>query len=459
MNNDKIKILFIEDDENFRNDTKEYFKERIDSYGNEYELHVATKTDDALKMFEEKTPDAILCDLDMTKTGGGKLDGIKILNKIRGDNYLTPFIMFTCTDNTEVAEKCFEAGADDYMVKTNIKWEGVLFKLKLIIRLKKETKQYRDSAFFNAIATKNPNMLDLINTATKFASSNASILLTGESGTGKELFASCIHNISKRNGKFIKFNIAALPETVIESELFGHEKGAFTGAHAMRRGRFELAHGGTIFLDEIGDSSPNIQVKLLRILQEKEFERVGGNTTISTDVRVISATNKSLEELIDQGQFRQDLYYRLSVTTLHILALRDRRDDIPLLINHFIKKFNMDLTKTIIGADPTTLNKLCLYDWPGNIRELQNIIERAVILCEDNFIMEKHLPPTMSDKESSGKQSLNDIMAQTEKSLIENALKINNGLEKETAQFLGIKVPTLKSKKTKHKLRSMDYRS
>jgi len=272
--------------------------------------------------------------------------------------------------------------------------------------------------------------------------SDTTVLIRGESGTGKELVAHAIHFNSFRASKpFIKVNCGALPESVVESELFGHEKGAFTGAIATRKGRFELAHGGTIFLDEIGDLSPTTQIKLLRVLQEKEFERVGGTQTIKTDVRVITATNRDLEELIEEGIFRQDLYYRLNVFPIHIPPLRERKTDIPLLADHFVEKYSKANHKTIRRISTPAIDMLMTYHWPGNVRELENCIERAVLLSSDHVIHGHHLPPTLQTAEASGtthEGTLDGTLGNVERDLILDALKASRGNKAKAARALGI---------------------
>lgn len=272
--------------------------------------------------------------------------------------------------------------------------------------------------------------------------SDATVLIRGESGTGKELVAQAIHYNSERASKpLIKVNCAALPETVIESELFGHEKGSFTGAISTRKGRFELANGGTIFLDEIGDLSAMTQVKLLRVLQEKEFERVGGNETIRTNVRVIAATNRELEEAMERGAFREDLYYRLNVFPIHIPPLRERRDDILLLADHFIAHYGEANHKTIQRISTPAIDLLMNYHWPGNVRELENCVERAVLLSVDGVIHSHHLPPSLQSAESTNTQvhgSLQDALDKLERELLMDALKSTKGNMAKAARMLEI---------------------
>jgi Nif-specific regulatory protein len=293
----------------------------------------------------------------------------------------------------------------------------------------------------NIIGNAKP-MLALYKMIEKIAKTSATTLVLGESGVGKELVASAIHYKSRRAEKpFIKFNCAALPESIVESELFGHEKGAFTGAAATRRGRFELAHTGTIFLDEVGELSQPVQAKLLRILQEKEFERVGGSKTIKTDVRIIAATNRNLEELTRQGLFREDLYYRLNIFPITVPALRERKTDILLLADYFVEKYNALNHKGVRRISTTSIDMLMRYHWPGNVRELQNCIERAVILSEDNVIHGYHLPPTLQTAESSGTPytgSLQQKLDAIEKEMIIEALKRTKGNMSRAAIQLGL---------------------
>jgi Nif-specific regulatory protein len=280
---------------------------------------------------------------------------------------------------------------------------------------------------------------DLIAQVTR---SDTTVLIRGESGTGKELVAHAIHYNSLRESKpFIKVNCGALPESVVESELFGHEKGAFTGAIATRKGRFELAHGGTIFLDEVGDLSPTTQIKLLRVIQEREFERVGGTATIKTDVRVITATNRHLEQLIEEANFRQDLYYRLNVFPIHVPPLRDRKTDIPLLADFFVEKYSKVNHKNIRRISTPAIDMLMTYHWPGNVRELENCIERAVLLSSDHVIHGHHLPPTLQTAEASGtthQGTLDGTVERLERDLIMDALKAARGNKAKAARALGI---------------------
>jgi Nif-specific regulatory protein len=293
----------------------------------------------------------------------------------------------------------------------------------------------------NIIGNAKP-MISLFRMIDKIAKTSATALILGESGVGKELVANAIHFKSMRNGKpFIKFNCAALPESIVESELFGHERGAFTGANAQRRGRFELADGGTIFLDEVGEMSLPTQAKLLRIIQEKEFERVGGSKTIKTDVRIIAATNRNLEEQIRLGSFREDLFYRLNIFPITVPPLRERKTDILLLADYFVEKFNAANHKGVRRISTTSIDMLMRYHWPGNVRELQNCIERAVILSEDNVIHGYHLPPSLQTAESSGTPYTGDLQQKLdaiEQEMIIEALKRTKGNMTKAATQLGL---------------------
>jgi Nif-specific regulatory protein len=303
--------------------------------------------------------------------------------------------------------------------------------------LKRELQQKYD--FRNIVGT-SKEMRDVYEQIAQVAPSGATVLIRGESGTGKELVAHAIHYNSPRSSKpFVKVNCAALPESLIESELFGHEKGAFTGAVARKRGRFELAEGGTLFLDEIGDLSPAMQVKLLRALQEREFERVGGTETIKVNVRLITATNVDLEQAVSDGRFRSDLYYRLNVFSIYLPPLRERKTDILLLADHFLEKYGRQNGKRIKRISTPAIDMLMTYHWPGNVRELENVVERATLVCEGNVIHGYHLPPTLQTAEGSGtvtKMSLDQAINAFEKDLIQDALKTTRGNRARAARLL-----------------------
>ena len=313
------------------------------------------------------------------------------------------------------------------------------------------------------IMGKSKAMQDVFDLIAQVSTSDATVLIRGESGTGKELVAQAIHYNSLRSQKpFVKVNCAALPETVIESELFGHEKGAFTGASATRKGRFEIANGGSIFLDEIGDLSATTQVRLLRVLQEKEFERVGGNETIRSNVRIITATNRNLEELMESGTFRPDLYYRLNVFPIHIPPLRDRRSDILLLADFFVDKYARQNHKTIRRISTPAIDLLMGYHWPGNVRELENCIERAVLLSVDEVIHAHHLPPTLQSAESTNTRpqgKLDEALNGVERELIMDALKSTKGNVSKAARMLGVTERRMGLRVQKHGIDPVVFKS
>jgi Nif-specific regulatory protein len=326
--------------------------------------------------------------------------------------------------------------------------------------LKRELQQKYD--FRNIVGT-SKEMRDVYEQIAQVAPSGATVLIRGESGTGKELVAHAIHYNSPRSSKpFVKVNCAALPESLIESELFGHEKGAFTGAVARKRGRFELAEGGTLFLDEIGDLSPAMQVKLLRALQEREFERVGGTETIKVNVRLITATNVDLEQAVSDGRFRSDLYYRLNVFSIYLPPLRERKTDILLLADHFLEKYGRQNGKRIKRISTPAIDMLMSYHWPGNVRELENVVERATLVCEGNVIHGYHLPPTLQTAEGSGtvtKMSLDQAVGAFEKDLIQDALKTTRGNRARAARLLDTTERILGYKVNKYEIDCRRFRS
>ncbi|MBB3104545.1 sigma-54 interaction domain-containing protein [Azomonas macrocytogenes] len=316
----------------------------------------------------------------------------------------------------------------------------------------------------NIIGNSKP-MQEVYGLIEKVIRSKTTVLILGESGVGKELVASAIHyNSCNADGPFVKFNCAALPESIIESELFGHERGSFTGAANLRRGRFEKADGGTIFLDEVGELSLSMQAKLLRILQERSFERVGGNVTIQVDLRVLAATNRNLKEMVDKGTFREDLYYRLNVFPVTIPSLRERGADIATLAEHFVARFSTEMGIHVERIAPSAMSMLMCYHWPGNVRELENIIERAVILSEGGAIEDAHLPPSLqvpmlSEIANSGGGILDARLGKAEQDMIVEALKIHKGNMTETANHLGLTRRILGLRMAKHNLNYKDYRS
>lgn len=333
-------------------------------------------------------------------------------------------------------------------------------------KLQEENQQLREALRIKELPTdmigNSSVMQNLLGMIQKILKSNITVLILGESGVGKELIANAIHyNSERRHKPFIKFNCAALPESIIESELFGHERGAFTGAVSARKGRFELAHEGTIFLDEIGEITPVVQTKLLRVLQEKEFERLGSVEPVKVDVRIIAATNKNLEELIAAKMFREDLYYRLNVFPIIVPPLRERKTDIPLLIDYFIERYARELNVEIKRISTPAIDMLMSYHWPGNVRELQNCIERAVLLTHDGVIRSYHLPPTLQDGKSSGtvySGSLEEAISKLEKEIIVDALKETQGNMAVAAQKLGLTERIMGLRLKKYDINYKDYR-
>jgi DNA-binding NtrC family response regulator len=384
----KTKILIVDDEV----DALELMEELFESKG--YSPVSATNGVDALTKIREEEPDIIISDIRMPK-----MDGMELLELISKQHPHIPVIMVTAHGTIETAVEAMKTGAKDYILKP-LRLDEILTKVETIAQLKnlqKENEYLRSklvSRFdFKNIIGKSDKINELFKLIMDVAPTNTTVLIQGENGTGKELIANAIHFNSPNTKKpFIKLNCGVLAETLLESELFGHVKGSFTGAIKNKVGRFEMANGGTLFLDEIGDITPKMQVKLLRVLQEGEFERVGGTETIKVDVRIIAATNKDLESEIKSGKFRQDLYYRLNVIPIKVPPLRERKEDIILLVNHFLDRFNKIHKKKIKKVEEEALRLLEEYDWPGNIRELENYMERAVVLNKTNVITINDFP-------------------------------------------------------------------
>jgi two-component system response regulator AtoC len=422
-------------------------------------VHTATNGMDALRMVPEVEPDIIISDLVMPE-----MDGMKLLELVREKYPHIIVIMMTAHGTIQTAVEAMKKGAKDYIMKP-LRLDELVAKIENFSQIKalqKENEILREKLerkfHFQNIIGKNKKMLEIFELIKDIAQTSSTVLIRGESGTGKELIANAIHFNSDRAKKpFIKVNCAVLNENLLESELFGHVKGAFTGAIRDKIGRFELANHGTIFLDEIGDISPNMQLKLLRVLQEGEFERVGGTETKKVDVRVIAATNKNLEEAMQKGEFRQDLYYRLNVIPIFVPPLRERKDDIPLLVDYFIDRFSTLFNKTIKGISEDALNALVQYHWPGNIRELENVIERAIVLIKSDVITVKDLPDyvqsktqTMAAIPDDTNGSLQDMVEAYEKQLILKALEKHNHNKLQTAKSLGLHRSTFMSKLKKY---------
>jgi two-component system NtrC family response regulator/two-component system response regulator HydG len=359
-----------------------------------HEVSRANDAREGLALLERTEADVVLTDLRMPG-----MDGLELLQRIKQIRPETMVILMTAYGTVKTAVKAMQMGAEDYLGKPldmeelEVVLQKALEKKSLLQETRLLRERVSDKYRFDNLVGESPEMLAAFKTIRQVAPSSASVLLVGESGSGKELFAQALHENSPRRSKpFVKVACAALPETLLESELFGHEKGSFTGATYTRAGRFELADGGTLFLDEIGDISPTVQVKLLRFLEEREFERVGGNRTFKVDVRIVCATHRDLSKKIAEGTFREDLYYRLNVIEIEIPPLRARRGDIPLLIQHFTRKYAQANRKDVKGVSDEALALLLQHGWPGNVRELENAIERAVVLCTDPVLTPAHFP-------------------------------------------------------------------
>lgn len=412
-----------------------------------------------IKIVQEKAVDLVLTDFKMPEK-----NGLEVLREVKQINPDISVIIITAYGDVETAVKVMKEGAFDYLTKP-IEFEELdiiikkALERKMLVSENKELRRQLAGKYrFDEIIYGSSEMEEVINTAGRAADSRASILIYGESGTGKELIAKAIHYASPRKNKpLISINCAALNENLLESELFGHEKGAFTGADKQRKGRFELADGGTIFLDEVGEIPPSIQVKLLRVLQEREFERVGGNETIRVDVRVISATNRDLESMIKKGTFREDLFYRLNVISIRIPPLRERKSDIPPLINYFITKYAKENNKEVESLSKEAMDALIKYNYPGNVRELENAIERAVIMARGKIITLDDLPIFMKISNDDSKQSyelkgetLDKIVENVERQLIAEALVRANNNQSRAAEILGISERNLRYKLKKY---------
>jgi two-component system NtrC family response regulator len=369
-----------------------------------YEVITSDNTIEALEITESHDLDLVITDMRMPGQ-----DGMEFLAQLRSRQPGPPVIMMTAYATVEKAVEAMKRGAFDYITKP-FKNEELILTIRKAIemhRLKQENRllslDLQERYQFGNIVGKSKIMRQVYEIIEKVAQTRASVLITGESGTGKELIARAIHfNSSRRDKPFISVNCSALSETLLESELFGHERGAFTGAVTQRKGRFELAHGGTLFLDEVGDMSPALQVKLLRVLQEMKFERVGGTTTLQVDARLVTASNRELEREVELGRFREDLYYRLKVVHIKVPPLRERRDDIPLLVHHFLEKAAKANAIPVKSVSHEALKYLYQYDWIGNVRELENVIERAVILCDGDDVRPQDLPEELFQQRLPG---------------------------------------------------------
>ncbi len=442
-----MKMLVIEDELSVRLGTSC----TLENAG--YRVTAADNGLDGIRLFEKEHFDIVITDLRLPGA-----NGIEVLKSIKNISPDTGVIIITAFADVKTAVEAMKEGAYDYISKTFdpnelliiidrfIKHRGLVLEN---IRLKEEV---RDKKQFQCIIGGSPAMQKIFETIEVVSKTDSSVMIYGESGTGKELVANAIHNLSPRKDKpFIKINCAAIPETLLESELFGHEKGAFTGAIHRRKGKFETAHGGTIFLDEIGDMPPGLQAKLLRILEDRTFERVGGNEQVRVDVRIIYATSKNLKEEAKAGKFREDLYYRINVLPITLPPLKERTEDIPLLVEHFMRSFGEKTGRTKLTVSPAAMERLAVYEYPGNVRELKHAIEMAVTLCKGETIEPLCLPAEIRGTEiEQGYQALicnklpvTEKVKAFERELIARALEETGGKKKETAKKLGFSRGTL----------------
>ncbi|MBI5180577.1 MAG: sigma-54-dependent Fis family transcriptional regulator [Nitrospirae bacterium] len=442
------KLLIVDDDESHRQMLKAVLSEEG------CKITEAADGKEAVALAEKNDYGLILMDIRMSEMSG--VDALKIIKAKKPD---IPILLITAYGTVKSAVEALKLGAIDYLTKPLDIQELKIAVRNAVRNVKVEEVSDKD---FPEIIGKSRKIKDILETVLRIAPTDATILIYGESGTGKELIANAIHKKSKRHDKpFIKVNCAALTETLLESELFGHEKGAFTGAISKKEGRFELSDNGTIFLDEIGDMSPATQAKVLRVLQEREFERVGGTKTLKVDVRVIAATNKELDKEIKTGRFRDDLFYRLNVVTIHMPSLKERREDIIPLSDHFLRHYKEKNNKAIKGLHPEALSLMQSYNWPGNIRELENAIERAVIMSRGEYIVPSDLPiaiqsyPPLSPLTKGGQRGVEAgaTIKDVEKDLILKTLRETNGNRTKAAQLLGITRRTLLNKIKEYKIK------
>lgn len=450
----KFTILIIDDEDNIRNGLATNFELE------DYEVKTASNGKEGLDLIAKGDIDLVITDLRMDG-----ISGEEVVKRVTTETPGIPVIVLTGHGSIDAAVEAMKSGAYDFLTKPlnldqlNLIVKRALENRELSLQHKLLKEEIESSACLEQMIGRSAEMQKVFSMIKKVAPAKASVLITGESGVGKELVANAIHNLSGRKDKaFIKVHCAALSESLLESELFGHEKGAYTGADSMQKGRFELAHGGTIFLDEIGEINQNVQIKILRVLQEKTFERVGGEKSISVDVRIVAATNKNLEEEVKAGRFREDLYYRLNVVHLKVPSLKERKDDLPLLIDSFIKKFAAENEKEIIGIDSKAKAALLKYDWPGNIRQLQNCIESSVVMSNGKQIKLEDLPLSVS--EYTGQEAISIpigiSLEDAEKIIIMQNLSANKGNKSKTADVLGIGRKTLHRKLNEYGLELSD---
>ena len=440
----QLTILTIDDEENIRNGLADNFE--LEGYN----VLQASNGKEGLAIIAKGGVDLVITDLRMDG-----ISGEEVVQHVTTENPGIPIIVLTGHGSIEEANKAIKAGAYYFLTKPlNLDHLNKIVKNALTersqqLKIKELQERLKHNQNTDDMIGKSAELNKVRAMISKAAPTKASVLITGESGVGKELVARAIHNQSQRkDNAFIVVHCAALSETLLESELFGHEKGAFTGADSLAHGKFELADGGTIFLDEIGEINLSTQIKLLRVLQERSFERVGGEKTINVDIRIVAATNKNLEEEVRAGKFREDLFYRLNVVRIEMPALRERKDDIPLLMHGFLKEFNIENQKNILGFDNRAKSAILKYSWPGNIRELRNCVESAVVMCTKDQISFDDLPSTVRSGCDISAITIpaGITMNEAEKIIITENLALNNGNKTKTAETLGIGRKTLHRK-------------
>ena len=436
----KQRILVVDDEQNARTALRAILSEEG------YEIAEAADGEEALAVLADFAPDLVLSDVRMPR-----MDGLTLLARAREQGSDAVFVMMTAFAAVETAVAAMRAGAENYLVKP-LTVSAVLIIVEKALetrRLSRETRELRDRVReryrLDGMVGDAPELQSVCDVVQQAALSRATVLVLGESGTGKELVAQALHEQSPRKDKpFIKVACAALSETLLESELFGHERGSFTGASGRKEGRFERADGGTLFLDEIGELSPATQVKLLRALQEREFERVGGTQTLKVDVRVVAATNRDLAAEVKAGRFREDLYYRLNVVSVTLPPLRRRKGDIPALVGHFVEKYGKAYGKQFTACAPGMMNVLLAHEWPGNVRELENAIERAVVLARGTELTADDLPPILLGPRPLARDAASLIpgatMREIEREAILRTLELVGGSTTRAAELLGISV-------------------
>ncbi len=453
---DALRILVVDDEAAQRELIVGFLKKQG------HEVFQAGSGAEALSRVRETRVDLVISDFKMPG-----MSGLELLRGVKGVNPEIPFILVTAYGTVETAVQAMKEGAADYITKP-LDLEELLLRIGRVgeqVRLQSAVRDLQarlvERHRLEGIVGESGRMQEVLALVKQVAPSAATVLIRGESGTGKELVARAIHFHSPRAaGPLVSLNCAALPEQLLESELFGHERGAFTGAVAQRKGRFELADGGTIFLDEIGDLSPALQVKLLRVLQERQFERLGGSRTLTVNVRILAATHRDLEGAIKTGAFREDLYYRLNVVTIQIPPLRERREDIPPLLDHFLRKFAQKNRREVTGLTAAARDALLRYDYPGNVRELENIVERAVLLTRGRVVDLDDLPVALRPGEPGAAEPgtpgvphrLPDLLAGIERQAIRAALERHGGVQTQAAAELGISERVLRYKMKKYGL-------